>query len=86
MISRFSQNYERYEKLKLPRSGFELMSPYLLPTSMKISAYIIIIIYSLDFFTSALTNGFYWSLSDSKFPQVSRTLLSILAVLNNSNV
>ena len=27
---------------------------------------------------------FHWSLSDSKFPQVSRTLLSILAVLNNA--
>ena len=27
---------------------------------------------------------FQWSLSDSKFPQVSRTLLSILAVLNNA--
>ena len=27
---------------------------------------------------------FHWSLSDSKSPQVSRTLLSILAVLNNS--
>ena len=27
---------------------------------------------------------FYWSLSDSKSPQVSRTLLSILAVLNNA--
>ena len=26
---------------------------------------------------------FHWSLSDSKSPQVSRTLLSILAVLNN---
>ena len=26
---------------------------------------------------------FYWILSDSKSPQVSRTLLSILAVLNN---
>ena len=26
---------------------------------------------------------FHWSLSESKFPQVSRTLLSILAVLNN---
>ena len=25
---------------------------------------------------------FYWTLSDSKSPQVSRTLLSILAVLN----
>ena len=27
---------------------------------------------------------FHWSLSDSKFPQVSRTILSILAVLNNA--
>ena len=30
--------------------------------------------------------GFHWSLTDSKFPQVSRTLLSILAVLNNAVV
>ena len=29
---------------------------------------------------------FPWSLSDSKFPQVSRTLLSILAELNNAVV
>ena len=29
---------------------------------------------------------FYWILSDSKSPQVSRTLLSILAVLNNAVV
>ena len=29
---------------------------------------------------------FHWSLSESKFPQVSRTLLSILAVLNNAVV
>ena len=29
---------------------------------------------------------FPWSLSDSKFPQVSGTLLSILAVFNNSVV
>ena len=29
---------------------------------------------------------FHWSLSDNKFPQVSRTLLSILAVLNNAVV
>ena len=29
---------------------------------------------------------FYWSLSDSKSPQVSRTLLSILAVFNNAVV
>ena len=29
---------------------------------------------------------FYWSLSDSKSPQVSWTLLSILAVLNNDSI
>ena len=29
---------------------------------------------------------FHWSLSDSKSPQVSKTLLSILAVLNNAVV
>ena len=29
---------------------------------------------------------FHWSLSDNKSPQVSRTLLSILAVLNNAEV
>ena len=32
----------------------------------------------LGFFTRVLTSGFYWSLSDSKSLQVSRTLLSIL--------
>ena len=30
--------------------------------------------------------AFHWSLSDSKSPQVSRSLLSILAVLNNAVV
>ena len=30
--------------------------------------------------------AFHWSLSDSKPPQISRTLLSILAVLNNAVV
>ena len=36
-----------------------------------------------EFFTSVLADGFHWCLSDSKSPQVSWTLLSILAVLNN---
>ena len=40
----------------------------------------------LEFFTSVLADGFYWSLSDSKSPQVSRTCLSILAVLSNAVV
>ncbi len=50
---------------------------------LRYSNIIIIIIYSSEIFTSALADGFHRSLSDSKSPQVSRTLLSILAVLNN---
>ena len=46
---------------------------------------VIIIIYSLEFFTSVLTDGLY-GLSDSKFPQVSWTLLCIRPVLNNAVV
>ena len=38
----------------------------------------------LEFFTSVLADGFHWSLRDSKFPQVSRTHLRILAVLSNA--
>ena len=38
---------------------------------------------SCDFFKPVLTSGFYWSLNDSKSPQISRTLLSILITLNN---
>ena len=45
--------------------------------------YFIIIIYSLEFFTSALADGL--SL-EFEWQQVSRTLLSILAVLNNAVV
>ena len=40
----------------------------------------------LEFFTSVLADGFHWSLSDSNSPQVSRTRLSILAVLCNAVV
>ena len=54
--------------------------------SAKFIIIIIIVINSLELFTSALADGFYWSLSDSKSPQVFRTLLSILAVLNNAVV
>ena len=40
---------------------------------------------STKFFISAFAGGFfYWSLSDRKFPQVSQTLLSILADLSNT--
>ena len=42
-------------------------------------------IYS-EFFTSALADGLSLEMSDSKSPQVSRTLLSILAVFNNAVV
>ena len=46
-----------------------------------------IIIHSLELFTSALADGFFTGgLSDSKSPQVSRTLICILAVLNNAVV
>ena len=47
---------------------------------------IIIIITPSEFFTPALSDGFLWRLSDSKSPQVSRTLLSILADLSNAIV
>ena len=43
--------------------------------------------YYYSFFSHQLTlMVFHWSLSDSKSPQVSRTLLSILTVLNNAIV
>ena len=37
-----------------------------------------------EFIAQALPDGFHRSLSNSKFPQVSRTLLSILADLNTA--
>ena len=43
----------------------------------------LLLLFLLEFFTSVLDDGFHWSLSDSHSLQVSRTLLSILAVLNN---
>ena len=46
----------------------------------------IIIIYSLEFSHQRKLMVFHWRLSDSKSPQVSRTLLSILAVFNNAVV
>ena len=46
---------------------------YLMPKSL------LLLFYSLRVFQTSIN----WSLSDSKFPQVSRTLLSILANLNN---
>ena len=48
--------------------------------------FIIIIIIYLEFFTSALADCLSLGLSDSKSPQVSRTLLSIQVVLNNAVV
>ena len=38
----------------------------------------------LEFFISLLADSFHWSLSDSKSTQISRTLLSILALLSNA--
>ena len=42
--------------------------------------------YSLEFSHQRQLMVFHWRLSDSKSPQVSRTLLSILAVFNNAVV
>ena len=51
------------------------------------SLIIIIIIIIIIVFSHQITlMVFHWSLSDSKSPQVSRTLLSILAVFNNAVV
>ena len=44
------------------------------------------VIYSLEFFTSALADGFSLELSDSKSPLVPGTRLRILAVLSNAVV
>ena len=44
-----------------------------------------LIVSSLSLYNLA-ADSFYWSLSNSKFPQVSKTLLSILAELNNTIV
>ena len=45
------------------------------------------IIIVIELFTSVLADGFfYWSLSESKSPQISRTILSIQAILNNAVV
>ena len=40
----------------------------------------------MSFFTPTLAEALHWSISDSNSPQVSRTLLSILADLNNAVV
>ena len=63
---------------------FPLMSSLTLPLGLSV----VFVYYEShrcwEFFTSALADGFHWSLSDSKSPLVSRTLLSIL--LNNAVV
>ena len=43
----------------------------------------IIIFYSLTFLHQRQLMVVYWNLSDSKSPQVSRTLLNILGIVNN---
>ena len=66
----------------LSRWGLE---PFEQAASIHIRLYIIIIIYSFSF-SHPFKLVFHWNLSDSKSPQVSRTLLSILAVLNSAVV
>ena len=57
---------------------------YFFSANFAIIIIIIIIIYSSRVFHISVS--FHWSLSDSKSPQVSKTLLSILADLNNTVV
>ena len=57
-----------------------------LPTQSIIIIIIVIIIYTLEFSHQRQLIVFHWRLSDSKSPQFSRTLLSILAVFNNAVV
>ena len=61
---------------------------FLFSSKVKIFVYFFILFYSFEsFFTPVSADGFsHWSLSESKFPQVSRTLLSILANFNNAVV
>ena len=47
-----------------------------------LSLLLLLLFAPLEFFTSVLADGFQWSLSDSKFSQVSRTRLRILAGSN----
>ena len=53
------------------------------PTQSFLVLFFIIIIYSLRVFHISVNWWSHWSLSDNKSRQVSRTLLSILVVLNN---
>ena len=67
---------------------FKLSSLFTKPlvTVPIINIIIIIIIYSLEFSHLRKLMVFHWRLSESKSPQVSRTLLSILAVFENAVV
>ena len=67
------------------QSIFFLFSNFECTTCFKLNQ-IIIIILLLSFSHQYKLIVFHWSLSDSKSPQVSRTLLSILANLNNGVV
>ena len=60
-----------------------LKSPGLFSVFCPFSIMLLFIYYSLEFFTSGKLMVFHWRLNDSKSPQVSRTLLSILSVFNN---
>ena len=70
--------------LVLPSSS---CSTALFRSQAKSEYYFLLLYFSLQIFTAAIADGFfYWSLSDSKSPHISRTLLSILADLNNKVV
>ena len=59
---------------------------FLLIIKRSLVFHIIVIILLAHIFTPVVTGGFHWSQSDSKSPQLSRTLLSILTNLNSAVV
>ena len=76
---------ERERKRETEYSASSLFSIFLgLHALPRLGNPFIIIYYSLEFFHQWHLMVFHWSLRDSKSPQVSRTLLNILAVFNNA--
>ena len=73
-------------------SFFSLFFNFILWSAGTVSLLLLLLILLLSFYSFESFSReselmvFHWSLSDSKFPQVSRTLLSILSVFNNTVV
>ena len=78
MIRLYVKIPERFVLLILQDKFWVVHTPFVHMIKFKLLYYYLLI----RVFTSSLM-VFHWSWSDSKSPQVSRALLSILAVLNN---